>query len=73
VACLGGSLLLWARVEYLRFRNVHRRATPTSATIEELAVYVEVAVDDLRSWQNERCLVARHDEHGNLLGADVRR
>ncbi|RJG06025.1 poly-beta-1,6-N-acetyl-D-glucosamine biosynthesis protein PgaD [Noviherbaspirillum cavernae] len=72
VAWLGGSLLLWARVEYMRFRNVHRRAWPVPATTEDLARYAELPAAEVNAWQHARCVIARHDEHGKLVGADVR-
>jgi len=73
VAWLGGALLLWARIEYLRFRNVNRRAVPSAATLDELAVYASLDADDMRAWQDERCLVASHDENGNMVEANIKR
>lgn len=72
ITVLGGSLLLWAHVEYRRFRNVNRRERPSAVSVEELAVYVGVPSDDMRVWQHSRCVRARHDNEGRLIGVDIR-
>jgi biofilm PGA synthesis protein PgaD len=72
IAALGSSLLLWAQVEYLRFRNVHRRTEPHAVKVEELAAYAGLRAEDMRAWQNSRCLVVAHDNHGNVLDAEIK-
>jgi len=71
IAALGGSLLLWARTEFLRFRNVHRRAVPKVVEIAELATYAQLEVATMTELNNTRRMVARHDEHGNFLMAEI--
>jgi biofilm PGA synthesis protein PgaD len=64
---LGGSLLLWAFCEYMRFRNKNRRTMPLTTQLQDLAVYTGLHVQQLASWQTRRCVIAEHDEHGALL------
>lgn len=70
VAAFGGSLLLWALSEYMRFRNAHRRSASAPACAQDLACYTGVLEEDVAAWQSLRCVLAYHDDHGNLIGAD---
>jgi biofilm PGA synthesis protein PgaD len=71
VAALGGSLLLWARTEFMRFRNVHRRAPSKAVEIEELAQYAHQDVVTMTELNNVRRMVAYHDEHGDFMTAEI--
>jgi biofilm PGA synthesis protein PgaD len=71
VCVLGGSLLLWARLEFLRFRNVSRRLRPHQTSADELARFARLPAHDIAVWQAARRVVAHHDDHGKLLGAEV--
>jgi biofilm PGA synthesis protein PgaD len=68
VAALGGSLLMWALQEYLRFRNVNRRREPVPVNNREVAAYVDIPESDIATGQNARRLVARHSANGRVLG-----
>ena len=68
---LGGSLLLWARVEFLRFRNVNRRSIPVPVTAEEVATYTGIPVQQIEQWKSARSVVAHHDSHGNVMRAEL--
>jgi biofilm PGA synthesis protein PgaD len=71
VACaLGGSLLLWAFTEYMRFRNSSRRSMPQAAAMRELAAVARLQEDEVLAWQVSRCVTAHHDEQGLLIGVD---
>lgn len=72
IAALGGSLVSWASLEYWRFRNANRRTAPTPVAVDELAVYAELRSCDMHAWQNARCLVVTHDDHGRMIDADIR-
>jgi len=71
IAALGGSLLLWARAEFLRFRNVHRRAQSKPVVVEELADYAAQDVATMTELNEVRRMVAYHDEHGNFTTAEI--
>lgn len=66
VLLLGGSLLLWAMKEYLRFRDSTRRLIPIPVTTTELADYAKLDDEYIIQWQALRRMVAHHDEHGHL-------
>jgi biofilm PGA synthesis protein PgaD len=68
---LGGSLLLWARVEFMRFRNLSRRLRPHRTSPDDLARFALLPAHDIAEWQTARRVIAHHDDHGHLLRADV--
>jgi len=67
VLALGGSLLMWALQEYLRFRNLNRRRRPVPVELSDLAHYTSMKERDLAEWQSSRRMVAYHDENGVML------
>lgn len=68
---LGGSLLLWARVEFLRFRNLSRRLRPHRTSADDLARFARLPAQDIAGWQAARRVIAHHDDHGRLLRAEI--
>ncbi|PRC90600.1 poly-beta-1,6-N-acetyl-D-glucosamine biosynthesis protein PgaD [Solimicrobium silvestre] len=70
IVTLGGSLLLWARTEYMRFRNVHRRTRPLPVAIEDLAEFSGVKPEIMAKLSTVKHMIAHHDEHGKFLYAD---
>jgi len=69
IVALGGSLLIWAGIEYLRFRNVHRRMRLAPVAIEELANFADIRPEAMAILSELRQLNAHHDEHGKFLYA----
>lgn len=69
IVTLGGTLLVWARTEYMRFRNVHRRTRPTSVAITELAEFAKIKPEIMSTLSTVRRMTAHHDEHGKFLYA----
>lgn len=72
VCALGGSLLLWARIEFVRFHDVNRRTRPEPVGIDEIALYAQLPVEEVSSWSHARRLVLHHDSHGRVLSGEVR-
>ena len=70
VMALSGSLLLWAAVEYFRFRNLNRRRWPNAVAVADLATYSSLPESDLQQLQSERRMVAHHDDHGGVMQFD---
>lgn len=68
---LGGGLLLWARLEFMRFHNVSRRAQPEAARIEALAEFSGHSQAAVHGWQQARRMRAHHDDHGHLLDVEL--
>lgn len=73
VIALSGSLLLWAAIEYFRFRNLNRRRWPFSVAVADLASYARLPEPELAQLQTERRLVAHHDDHGGVMQFDSAR
>ena len=71
VLVLGGTLLLWARIEFLRFRNSNRRGIPIPVDTNDIAHYAQLELGDVAMWKAARCVVMRHDDHGKVEGANI--
>lgn len=70
IAVLGGSLVLWALYNYLRFRGADRRRPRPAVNAADQGLHYTLDPDELRGWQQERRLVIHHDEHSNVIGVD---
>jgi len=68
VCVMGGGLLVWARIEYMRFRNVNRRTKPVPVSVEEVAEYAGLPVEELVQWTQARRIKAYHDNDGRVVG-----
>lgn len=71
IVALGGSLLVWARTEFMRFRNVNRRTRPLPAKVEELANFAQTATQTLADLGAVRRMVVHHDDDGKFLFAEI--
>lgn len=63
---MGGSLLLWAKYNHLRFRGVERRRdfpVPTVAEIAKAKGLSEPAIQQARRYQ---VMTVHHDDHGGI-------
>ncbi|RUQ36568.1 MAG: poly-beta-1,6-N-acetyl-D-glucosamine biosynthesis protein PgaD [Candidatus Competibacteraceae bacterium] len=69
-ALLGGTLIIWALVQWLRFHNRERRKRRPDIGMEALAVYYQLDPSDLRQWQTAQRLIVHHDERGYPVKAD---
>ncbi|MGH8808384.1 MAG: poly-beta-1,6-N-acetyl-D-glucosamine biosynthesis protein PgaD [Noviherbaspirillum sp.] len=70
VAVFGGALLMWALLEYVRFRHKHRRSTAAPVLPQDIEEQFGLPAARIIAWQACRCVVAYHDDHGMLTGAD---
>lgn len=61
-------LLLWASVNYVRFRGVDRRKERPQATIEADAAWTGVEPAVLAKGRLSKSLVCQHDNEGHLIG-----
>ncbi len=71
VLAMGGGLLLWARVEFVRFHDVNRRTRPIPVGLDEVADYAQLPMEEVSKWSNARRMVAHHDQHGRMISAEV--
>lgn len=66
ILTMGGALILWAKINHLRFRGVDRRKQFPSPTVEDLAAQHHVTTASLAQWQNYQVMTVYHDEHGAI-------
>lgn len=66
IGTMGGSLLLWATYNHLRFRGVDRRReveAPSTAAIGEHIQHPSALID---TWRSYGIVTVHHDEHGGI-------
>ena len=71
VIVMGGSLLIWARVEFLRFHDIHRRTRSLPVAQDELAWFAQIPINKIAELSALQQMVAHHDEKGDFLYAEV--
>jgi len=68
IICLGGSLLIWAYYNLLRFRGVERRKLVPVASGAVASERYGITLAQLGDWRRSNRVVLRHDAAGHLLG-----
>ena len=71
IAVQSVCLLGWAAKDYWRFGVISRRQRSANASISELAHYAQLPSAGLAQWQLARCVVAEHNDLGNLFTAHL--
>lgn len=71
VLLLGGSLLLWAMYNYIRFRGVDRRRPRSAVEASVLGPHYHLDPAMLSSWQQAKRLVIHHDLASNVTGVET--
>ncbi len=66
IVAMSASLLVWAKYNHLRFRNVERRKAFPPVTPYMLAVRIRQSESCLLSWQSRRVVVVEHDQNGEI-------
>ena len=66
VLIMGGSLIVWAKYNHLRFRGKDRRKGFVVSTIDELAVLYAQPVATIERWQACAVMTVHHDEKGAI-------
>jgi len=67
VALMGGALAIWARYNFVRFRNVDRRTPLPPVTNSQLAEFFKVNEAILSTQQEVQCLSVSFDDDGNII------
>lgn len=67
ILVMGGSLLLWAKYNHLRFRGVDRRKPLPGNSVQETSAWTGQDIATVKSWRNLRTMRVVHDEHGGIL------
>ena len=70
VAYLGGSLLVWAYYNFLRFHGIERRLRRIPITSADQSRYYDIEPTVLSGWTAARRLVVHHDTAGRIISAD---
>ena len=66
VAIIGSVLGFWALYNFLRFKDIERRAAITPVNNQQLAAFFGVAVNTLDTQQKTQCLSISFDDQGNI-------
>jgi biofilm PGA synthesis protein PgaD len=66
VLVMGGSLIIWAKYNHLRFRGVDRRKGFVEPTVIELAAHFRQPVAGIERWQGCAVMTVHHDEKGGI-------
>ena len=70
VAYLGGSQLVWAYYNFLRFHGIDRRLRRIPITSTDQCRYYDIEPAVLCAWAAARRLVVHHDTAGRITSAD---
>lgn len=66
VAIIGSVLGFWALYNFLRFKDIERRAAITPVNNQQLAAFFGVEVKKLDGQQKAQCLSISFDDQGNI-------
>jgi biofilm PGA synthesis protein PgaD len=71
VLVLGGTLVLWATYNIIRFRGVERRTRAAPLSTEQIAAYFNKRPEQLVLWHGAKRLLVIHDVVGHVVRVDV--
>ena len=71
VAVLGGTLLLWATYNFMRFRGKERRGPLPDLTLQVYADHIGVNERDLQTWRRAKIVHVHHDRHGHFHRLEI--
>jgi len=60
------SLLIWARINFIRFRNKEKRTRVNAAATEEVAQYYNQSPDQLTLWRKYKKMTLHINKEGHL-------
>lgn len=66
VAIIGSVLGFWALYNFLRFKDIERRAAITPVNNQQLSTFFGVEVKTLERQQHLQCLTVSFDDQGNI-------
>lgn len=71
IAAMGGSLILWAKYNHVRFRGVDRRRDAPTPTLADSARWVGQPEIALAKWRTFDVMTVHHDEHGRIVRVEA--
>jgi biofilm PGA synthesis protein PgaD len=66
VACLGGSLTLWALYNHYRFKGVDRRKEMAAPTHDDVAEWTNHPPEQIAAWRHMSIMTVHHDAKGHI-------
>lgn len=66
IVMLGGTLVVWALYNIVRFRGVEKRKAPRAVTPTEIGTHFVKDPLSVARWQGHQRLYVMHDENGNI-------
>lgn len=70
IVFLGGSLVVWAIYNLVRFRGKDRRAERALVSTADMADYAGLYPAELKAAQSSQRLVLHHDDHARVTGIE---
>lgn len=71
IVLLGGTLLLWAGYNIVRFGGAERRTPVAPVTTDQVARMYNLDAAEIERWQGLRRIVVNHDEQGAISGVET--
>lgn len=68
IVAMGGTLVVWAKYNHLRFRGMDRRKPGARVHIEMLADFAGHTPVRVAQWREMRVMTVEHDANGRILG-----
>lgn len=66
IVMLGGSLIIWATYNILRFRGIEKRIARPGVSQADIGHDLDQEELQVSRWQNDRVLVVRYDDAGQM-------
>lgn len=67
IAAMGGSLMLWAKYNHLRFRGMDRRKDGVAPSTADLAMLQSISENEIEEWQSSSTVTVHHDDAGRII------
>jgi biofilm PGA synthesis protein PgaD len=67
IAAMGGSLMLWAKYNHLRFRGMDRRKDGVAPSTADLAMLQGNSAIEIEEWQSSSAVTVHHDDAGRII------
>lgn len=71
IVILGGSLVIWALYNWMRFHGKERRTERAPVSIAEMSDYACMDPAKLKAAQSSQRLVLHHDDHARVTGIEM--
>ncbi|MGB1092396.1 MAG: poly-beta-1,6-N-acetyl-D-glucosamine biosynthesis protein PgaD [Oceanobacter sp.] len=71
ISLMGGSLILWAKINEWRFKGVERRKHIPVAADEAISETFGVEPDQLRGWRSMKSVILDIDENSQVQGVSL--